>query len=313
MSRFRKTLPITAAAVLILACNLPLTDAGRTAQSTDRPAAESPTLRATGTQTPSPELPSVTKTGWTPTDTPALLTPIDEPPPAPVDATVDEFFARCPTAAEIQSIAADLTFTFEADPTAGTIACTAAQGSLDLSPMQKRAYQSVLIMKYIAFDAPLPWTEKSLFRWFVGTIKAVRLRSDIEYSFCCNPADTINILVADNSYVLLTDRWIDPQMGGGLMSTMTLYVHEARHNEGYVHACPGGIADRTLSEMGAWGVQYYLMEWLAQHTDPDFFHRPDGNPDYYRQVALWSMIAIRQTRFCDEPDPTAGPSPTLAG
>jgi hypothetical protein len=313
----KRILSLAAALVLILACNLPQPGAKRTAQNTQPPATTSPTRRSTDTRTAEPELPSVTPTRRepAPTATPHEITlpaPTEEPPVEPVAATVDEFFERCPTAAEIQSILADISFTFEVDPTAGTLACRASEGSLDLSPLKKRAYQSFLIMKYIAFDAPLPWTEKSLYAWFVGSIKGVRLRSDIPNSFCCGPLNTINILVADNSYLMLTDRWIDPQMGGGLMDTMVLYVHEARHNEGYGHMCPGGN-DRTLSEMSAWGVQYYLLQWLAQHADPDFFRAPGGNPDYYRLAALDHMLSIRRTRFCDEPALTPGASPTLTG
>jgi hypothetical protein len=229
------------------------------------------------------------------------------------DATVDDFFARCPTAAEIQSLTADIPIAFETDSTAGTAACKASEGSFDLSRLQKRVYQSLLIMKILAFDAPLPWTDKSLSAWFFGTVDAIRVRADIENSFCCDPKVVINIKIAGNSYLMLTDRRIDPSIGGGLMDTMVLYVHEARHNEGHGHTCNGGIDDQTVTEMGSWGVQYYLLQWLAQHSDPVFFRAPDGDPDLHRRIALAQMLSIRKSRFCDEPTLTPGATPTLAG
>ena len=36
-----------------------------------------------------------------------------------------------------------------------------------------------------------------------------------------------------------------------------------------MHIC--GTKDRTLEELGGWGVQYWLARWLAEHTDLTFF------------------------------------------
>ena len=36
-----------------------------------------------------------------------------------------------------------------------------------------------------------------------------------------------------------------------------------------MHTC--GTKDRTLEELGSWGVQYWLARWLAEHTDQTFF------------------------------------------
>jgi hypothetical protein len=47
------------------------------------------------------------------------------------------------------------------------------------------------------------------------------------------------------------------------------YVHEARHADGYSHDCDG-IRDRNISELGAWGVQYYFDLWLSSHVTAPF-------------------------------------------
>ncbi len=289
----RRILILSSIFFLILACNLSQATTIPNPQTTNTPAVHSPS----------------------PTDTQlnsTLALPHGRPTATPEFSTVDEFFERCPTAKEIAALLADLKITFEVGPTRGTLACKESEGSRDLTPLQKRAYQSIMIMKAIDFDSPLPWTDKNLYQWFIDTIDGIRFRADAQNSFCCDPANVINIQVAENSYIFLTGRWIDPPMGGGLMDTMVLFVHEARHNEGYGHTC-NGQDDQTIAEMGSWGVQYYLLQWLAQHTDPAFFRAPGADPNQYRQIALNDMVMIQKSRFCSEPTVTPGDAPTLAG
>ncbi len=233
-------------------------------------------------------------------------------PTATRSPNVDDFFSRCPTAGEIASVRKDLSFSFESDPTAPALVCQAAQGSADLTGLQKRAYQSVLVMRLLQFDTPLPWTDKPLYDWFVSTIKGLRFSKSFQYSHCCDPANVIDIKLADNSYLILTDRWVDPSMGGGLMDTMVLYVHEARHNQGLPHTCSNGVDDKTIAELGAWGVQLDLLTWLAQHDRSGFLSAPGDDPNIYRATALFDAGMIRKSRFCKEPTPTPGPDPTLA-
>lgn len=215
---------------------------------------------------------------------------------APPSPTVDAILARCPTAADVASINADFKMSFEADPTAGKFACATAQGSVDLTLMQKRAYNILLVAKQITFSKPLPWTEKSLYPWLAGAIKGMRFRSDIPLSYCCQPAHTLDIRATDNESIVLTDRWVEPRSGGGLRDTLVLLVHEARHNEGKPHTC--GANDNTLGELGAWGVQYNLLTWFADYTDPAFFVTAGAPPDYVRTLTKSEAENIRKTRFC---------------
>jgi hypothetical protein len=141
-------------------------------------------------------------------------------------------------------------------PRGGKLVCTAASGSADLTLLQRRAYQTLQAMQRLQFSKPLPWTNQSLYDWFVNTIKGIRFRSDTEFSFCCDPKDTINVKIANNTFLVLTDRWVDPQTGDGLMNEVVLYVHEARHNQGYGHTC--GTDDKTIAELGAWGCSIIL-------------------------------------------------------
>jgi len=203
---------------------------------------------------------------------PSPRTPVPDNMPAPPPrnlAPVDLVLAKCPTRDQAASVDADLRLAFESDPTVDEpLACTAAGGSRDLSPMKKRVYNTVLLMKQIQFDQPLPWTKQPLYRWFIDTVKGIRFRSDITNSLCCNPERTLGIATT-NLVIRYTDRWVEPAVHGGLDGFLLLLVHEARHADGHPHTC--GTRDQTLDEMGSWAVQYYLARWLAEHTDQSFF------------------------------------------
>ena len=204
---------------------------------------------------------------------------------------VDQLLARCPTAAEVASINADLDLSFETDPTAGTFRCTPEIGSVNLTEMQRRVYQTLLVMRELQFSEPLPWTSKQLYTWFTDVISGIRFRSDIEYSFCCDPQGTINVRQSPNSYLALTTRWVEPELGGGLIDLLVHFAHEARHYEGKPHTC--GSNDNTIAEMGAWGVQYYLDLWLAEKVDTAFISDSD-----YLAMAKQHADQIKNTSFC---------------
>ncbi len=229
---------------------------------------------------------------------------------------IDQMLARCPTAAEIAAINQDFTFTYDIDPTAGTLVCTAAAGSADLTRLQERTYQALLAMKRIQFDAALPWSNKSLYTWFAGAVKGIRYRADIGNSSCCEPANVINVRMppdAVSSFCgLLTDRWIKgPDIRCGLRDLVVLLAHEARHNEGKPHTCnrPDDLtnstcnasnfcSDQTLAEMGAWGVQYNLLKWFADHADQHFLAPPGPDPQLYRTATEEAAASILSGRFC---------------
>ena len=211
----------------------------------------------------------------------------------PPVSVVDQLLARCPTAAEVAAVTADCKLTFDADPTKGTLVCGAATGSADLTVLQRRIYETIQVAKRLTFSKPLPWTSKPLYDWLRGAIKGMRFRADIALSYCCDPANTIDVRIADNQYTMLTDRWVEPGKLGGLADLLVLLVHEARHNEGFLHDC--GANDKTIAELGAWGVQYQFLTWLADYADPAFL--TDAS---LAQIYRADAVNIRQSRFCNE-------------
>jgi uncharacterized repeat protein (TIGR01451 family) len=223
---------------------------------------------------------------------------------------IDQIVSRCPTAAEIAAIRSEEPISVETTP--GPLVCTAAAGSADLDAVQERTYQALLVMRTIRFSQPLPWTSLTLWDWFRSVTRGVRVK-DLPFGtggYCCDPA---GVIVSGNTGFLDVNRWADParNFNAPVYPLITTFVHEARHAEGPVHECPPD--DNTISELGAWGVQYYLEAWMALFTG-DFLTSPDIHPALYRDVEIYragvwrihgcqSPFADLQVSVRDTPDP----------
>ena len=99
---------------------------------------------------------------------------------------IDQLLGRCPTAVEVAAVRSEISVTI--DTTTGPLACTAAAGSADLTALQERVYQALLVMRALRFSQPLPWTSQSLYDWFRGAVKGVQWRI-----FPSAPGDTAAI------------------------------------------------------------------------------------------------------------------------
>ncbi len=214
---------------------------------------------------------------------------------------IDEVLAECPAAADIAIVDAALDLRFEDDPTAGTLVCTAAEGSADLTRLQERTYHAVLLRRRFTFTQPLPWTDQALYEWFIGSIRGIRFDNDLPgFGYCCSPPRvmTINPLVLP---ALETQRWIGDEAGvRGMADFVRALVHEARHTHPSHrrHLCPDGTHDLTIDEGGAYGVEWHFINWLALRSDGAFLTDLDGVT--YRDELLEDADFVRWARFCDE-------------
>ena len=268
--------------IMILACNLTL--------RTGSPASGSTASQGAATAAPSDRiLPTGTAT--------ATAEPVANWPP-----TVDEILAECPTAAEIAEVDSQIDMRFRDDPTAGRLVCTAAAGSADLTREQKNAYNAVLIMKELKFDAPLPWTDQPLYDWFTDSVDSIIYRGDIR-----NPAFDVSkstIWMKADPQAFHSDRWT------AVSSLVGLYVHEARHAVA-LHTCTK-YQDKTIAELGATGVETRFYEWLAYHSDAAFLTEfAPGPTTDYREASRFKMFHWMSFNFCDDPTP-AVPPPIVA-
>jgi hypothetical protein len=217
-------------------------------------------------------------------------TPSPAPNPAPAPTGADALLAECPSTADVAASDRDLMLTFENDPTAHfQVACTAAQSSRDLTLLQAQVYRVLTIARRLTFDAPLPWTSDSLYPWLVSAIRGIRLRNDITGSFCCDPANIINIQTRNLAALQFPSdfRWVG--------TLLVLFVHEARHSNGFPHTC--GANDNTIGELGAWGVQYHMSLFLGTRSDPAFISSTA------RAAFAEDARATCSNRFCRESCP----------
>jgi hypothetical protein len=225
----------------------------------------------------------------------------------PIFPNVDNIISQCPSLEEVSAINEDLALYFDSDPTSGTLVCSAEQGSVNLTLLQKNTYRVFAVMQQVPFTEPLPWTPLPLYEWFVNAVEGVRFSDQTEVSFCCEDGEII-VVQTSNLVATRTNRWIPPDLGVGVGGLMVLLVHEARHNEGPGHDC---LVDANLAAMGSWAVQYYLYEWMVYHTTPEFFTAREPYGDYYRELYVINAADIRNTRFCAEATTTPGPLPTF--
>jgi hypothetical protein len=282
----------------------PVTTSGPTSPPVAAPPSTFPTDPAPtfGPTAPATVAPTQAPASAPPTPAPSTSTP---KPVIPVDATLDAALARCPTADEIALVDSRIRLTFVDDPTGPKLVCRARDGSADLTRLQERAYQAVLSMRRIRFDAPLPWTERSMFGWFTRAVTGVQFQF-ATYSYCCTRDRDIVIRSQMDMSYLLDNHWVARgEVPYGLMGVIGLMAHEARHAEGYLHTCGssddetvGYIDDATLEEMGGWGVNYWWLVWLTEHTDREYMTPVDAPADLYEQTAHQDAEGIYGYRIC---------------
>jgi len=176
----------------------------------------------------------------------------------------------------------EIPITIVADPTAGTVGCRAADGSADLTVVEARLYLQLLYMRRLSFREPLPWTTKPLYQWFREAIRGISVEVGTGNSYCL-PQHKIIHLVFKPDYKASppTLERVNPD---GL-------IHEARHADGPLHTCEL-TKDRTVAEMGAWGVQYSFLTLMATATD-----EPEAERWFFATEAYWLR---GPNSFCEE-------------
>jgi hypothetical protein len=207
--------------------------------------------------------------------------------PMPGPNFLDDRLAGCPTAAELATVS-DNKMIFDTTTLTGPLVCREAEGSADLTYPRLRVYWSLILMKELKFDAPLPWTSKPLYDWYRDAINGVRVIAESGTSNCCGP-DRVAIMYV-NATGSLPLKWPTLQQFIGLLA------HEVRHAEVGGHPC--GQFDNRVSDMGAGGVQNLFFTWIGAHSNPAVI------PVEYRPIALHDACIHRGNSFCLEPHQT---------
>lgn len=191
--------------------------------------------------------------------------------------------AACPSASDVATIRREIPIEFEPEGGTPETVCAASVSGEPLTRRKRYLLRGLDHMRRLRFDAPLPWTSQTLYDWFRGTVAGIRVRDGIPYSFCCEPAAVINIKYQTEPF----DDRIVPVL------PLRVLVHEARHVETGAHTC-GTTRDMRIAELGAFGVEYHLLLYLAGRETSGL-----GTPEY-RQYARVSAENVRVMGFCFE-------------
>jgi hypothetical protein len=170
----------------------------------------------------------------------------------------------CPTRAEIDAIQSEIPVRVNGDVSAGVFACRERDGSVDLTIVENQVYQALLLLRRMRFDRPLPWTALPVYDWVRATIPQgiVIEPSGVSYS-CLGCAGPIHVAYT----------FFDTLRPTVYNLPHTLIVHEARHAEGFRHTCGFNTEfraftrDKSVAEMGGFGVHYLLAYWIGHHSD----------------------------------------------
>ncbi|MDP6349967.1 MAG: hypothetical protein QF719_02515 [Chloroflexota bacterium] len=170
----------------------------------------------------------------------------------------------------------------------------------DLTFIQERTYQAVLLLRRISFSRALPWTDLSLYDWFISSIDGIIFKSDFGGAgYCCDPARYM--WINPWSYRCRPIFGSAPTSACAAMENyVRALVHEARqvHPEHRRHNCPDGAFDLNVAEGGAYAIEARFIEWMALYGDRSFFTDLDGNT--YWEDMLNNVDNVRLWRFCQD-------------
>jgi hypothetical protein len=170
----------------------------------------------------------------------------------------------CPPRALVEEIQREIPVVVK-DEKDTTLVCHASAGSLDMTFSEALWYKQLAIMRRLRFDRPLPWTNRSLYQWLRDTIPAGIAADTTGASYSClGCPGPVHLHLTENFPNLEHVAFLE-------------LVHEARHAEGRPHTCAPAAnnqltRDKSVGEMGAFGVQVLLSYWIANYSgeSPEF-------------------------------------------
>jgi len=168
------------------------------------------------------------------------------------------------------------------------VVCENEPDSLPLTWFEERLYQALIFVRDVRFSTPLPekWTRGlGLYDWLRQAIRGIVVERG-DYAYCCSPEKVIRLGMQDSGGFRDWRRTVDASWAPGI-------VHEARHADVHIpHTCHTDQAkDGHSTDMGAYGVQYWLMMWIAEYSDAS----PEAR-EYYS----YRYRAFRFSAFCEE-------------
>lgn len=232
-------------------------------------------------------------------------TPTLPPPTYPHGiAHLGQFIEQCPTLdPAIALIRADFDLRRNGVPI-GEVACSEPISALPIAQYTDAliALQTLRIAYYMDWGqiGHLPWTFGSLYPWLKSKVQGIDIRSDSGYSYCCETiaGKLFFVFKAQDEFNRDFDRtW------QGLSGDLDLFVHEARHVDGFPHSSccgiPGGCDDVfDVHSLSPYGTQWWLNAmWLTGGINVGVGCL---TPSEQADIVGWHQSALDQfrSRFC---------------
>lgn len=161
----------------------------------------------------------------------------------------------------------------------------------------------------------LPWTGGSVYAWFASKVGGVTVNDNSRINSCCTIYDGARFInqVPGDEFNRHIDRSWD-----GLSGNIALYLHEARHVDGYPHvSCCGtaGGCDQTYDErnLSPYGLQYWIgRAWLQGTINVGVSCIAASESRRILNSQLSSANGY-VSRFCDTRPPTLAMPPAPGG
>ena len=151
----------------------------------------------------------------------------------------------------------------------------------------------------------IPWTSGTVYDWLKSQITGLNISDTSSNSYCCET-------YSDGTYIVIKaqddiNRDFD-RYWKGIAGNIGLYVHEARHVDGFPHvSCCGitGGCDQTYDEtdLSPYGTQWWLNRaWLTGQINVGYGCFVDTEVE---DIANWHLTSCNYgvERFCHNPPP----------
>jgi len=196
---------------------------------------------------------------------------------------IRKFLERCPTGDPAYAqIRQNFELRLDGQLITSAITCSEPISTLPISQLTDEliALQVLRTAYYMGqgTEGKLPWTQKGLYAWMSSTIAGVNLKTAPGQLYCC---DVIN-----GKKYFSTSRQDATQreykrIWTGIANSLDFYAHEIHHADpgapGHVTGCqafplptdpPGCDATYNLSNLGSYGVQYWLeSSWATGYLN----------------------------------------------
>jgi hypothetical protein len=196
---------------------------------------------------------------------------------------ISSFLERCPTNDPVYTrIRQDFELRLDGQVITSTITCTEPISALPIEQFTNEliALQVFRTAYYMGMgtEANLPWTQKSLYAWMSSNIAGVNFKTAPGQLYCC---DIINGNKYFSTSLQDANQREYKRTWPGIASSLNFYAHEIRHADagapGHTTGCqafplptdpPGCDATYDLSNLGSYGVQYWLeSKWATGYLN----------------------------------------------